>query len=102
MVTSAAAQRALQEIPGIGPSLARDLYDLGMRSVPDLAGADPRSLYERLSDLRAQRMDPCVLYAFRCAVYYASTPRPDTELLRWWRWKDRRGRTESPPARVPT
>jgi hypothetical protein len=35
------------------------------------------------------RQDPCVLYAFRCAVYYARTPRPRTELLKWWNWKDR-------------
>ncbi len=101
MVTRSPAERALREIPGIGPSLAHDLYDLGMRAVPDLTGRDPRALYERLSDIRGARMDPCVLYTFRCAVYYASTPDPDPELLAWWRWKNRRGATESPPESVP-
>ena len=29
-----------------------------------------------------------MLYTFRCAVYYASTPRPKPALLKWWNWKD--------------
>ncbi|HLE34022.1 MAG TPA: helix-hairpin-helix domain-containing protein, partial [Bacteroidota bacterium] len=36
------------------------------------------------------RIDPCLLYVFRCAVYYASTPKPKPELLKWWHWKRRR------------
>jgi hypothetical protein len=79
----------LQTIPGIGPSLAQDLHDLGIRRVVDLERRDPERLYARLGRLRAMRQDPCVLYAFRCAVYYARTPRPRTELLKWWNWKDR-------------
>jgi hypothetical protein len=34
-------------------------------------------------------MDRCVLYAFRCAVYYASHDVRDPKLLKWWNWKDR-------------
>lgn len=79
----------LQAIPGIGPSLAQDLRDLGIRRVADLERRDPGRLYARLNRLRGVRQDPCVLYAFRCAVYYARTPRPRPELLRWWNWKDR-------------
>jgi hypothetical protein len=79
----------LQSIPGIGPSLAQDLRDLGIRRVTDLAPRDPERLYTRLARLRGMRQDPCVLYAFRCAVYYARTPRPRKELLKWWNWKDR-------------
>jgi hypothetical protein len=79
----------LQTIPGIGPSLAQDLRDLGIRRVADLERRDPERLYARLNRLRGVRQDPCVLYAFRCAVYYARTPRPRPELLKWWNWKDR-------------
>jgi len=79
----------LQTIPGIGPSLAHDLRDLGIRRVADLERRDPERLYTRLNRLRGARQDPCVLYAFRCAVYYARTPRPRPELLKWWNWKDR-------------
>lgn len=80
--------RELQVIPGIGPSVARDLLDLGIRRVSDLKGRSPEGLNSRLEKLRGARMDPCVLYTFRCAVYYASTPRPKPRLLKWWNWKD--------------
>lgn len=80
----------LQSIPGVGPSIARDLEDLGYRRVADLRGQDPESMFERLGALRGSRIDPCVLYVFRAAVYYAGNEHPDPELLGWWRWKDRR------------
>lgn len=80
----------LQVLPGIGPSLARDLRELGYRDPHELTGENPEEMYERLQVLRGVRQDPCVLYAFRCAVYSASTPEPDPELLRWWNWKGRR------------
>ena len=79
----------LQAIPGIGPSLAQDLRELGIRRVADLERRDPERLYTRLNRLRGVRQDPCVLYAFRCATYYARTARPRAELLKWWNWKDR-------------
>ncbi|NMB56563.1 pathogenicity locus, partial [Candidatus Beckwithbacteria bacterium] len=31
--------------------------------------------------------DRCLLYVFRCAVYYAKGGR-DPEKLKWWNWKD--------------
>lgn len=80
----------LQRAPGIGPSLAQDLHDLGVHSLAALARRDPEQLYRRLCEIRGQRQDPCVLYAFRCAVYFARTPRPRAELTKWWNWKDRR------------
>jgi len=81
--------KKLRVIPGIGKSLAEDLFDLGYREVSELKGADPQSMFERLCRLRSSRQDPCVLYTFRCAVYFAETERPDPELLKWWNWKDR-------------
>jgi Pathogenicity locus len=80
--------RDLQQIPGIGPSLARDLVDLGIRRVGDLRGRSPERLYRRLCTLRGQHQDRCVLYAFRCAVYFATRKRHDPERLKWWTWKD--------------
>jgi hypothetical protein len=82
----------LQRIPGVGPSLARDLWELGYQSAADLANQDAERMYTTLEELRGQPMDPCVLYAFRCAVYFASTDDPDPALLKWWNWK-------TPPAR---
>lgn len=80
----------LQVIPGIGPSLAADLRRLGIRTVAQLQGRDPEGLYRRLERLTSARQDRCVLYAFRCAVYYAETPRPAARWLKWWNWTDDR------------
>lgn len=80
----------LQTMPGIGPSLAQDLRDLGVRSISDMARQSPKELYQKLCRLRKCLQDPCVLYAFRCAKYYASRKRHDPELLFWWNWKGRK------------
>ena len=77
----------LRSIPGIGPSLARDLRTLGITRIADLKRRDPERMYARLERLQG-RQDPCVLYTFRCAAYFARTPRPAPRLLKWWNWKD--------------
>lgn len=76
-----------EEIPGIGVSLARDLAALGYVSVDGLRGENPATMYERLQLQAGARIDRCVLYVFRCAVYYAEGGR-DPEKLKWWNWKD--------------
>lgn len=80
---------ALEVIPGIGPNMARDLRDLGFDTVEDLRGRDPEAMYQRLMHLRGHPVDRCVLYVFRCAVYYAEDGR-DSEKLKWWNWKDKK------------
>jgi hypothetical protein len=81
--------KQLQQIPGVGKSIAGDLWELGIRSVADLNNNDPEELYHRFCSLKGQQIDRCLLYVFRCAVYYASTKRHDPELLKWWNWKNR-------------
>ena len=80
--------RELQQIPGVGPSIARDLMELGYRSPAGLKGREPDKLYQKLCRLRGEHQDRCVLYVFRCAVYYANHERREPELLKWWNWKD--------------
>ena len=82
------ALKDLQRIPGVGPSIAQDFLDLDIVQVTDLNGADPEELYERLCALRGEHIDRCVLYVFRCAVYFASHERHDPQRLKWWTWKD--------------
>lgn len=77
-----------QRIPGVGPSIAEDLWQLGYRAVSDLKDADPEKLYEDLCQLQGCRVDRCCLYVFRCAVYFASHVKHDPHLLKWWNWKD--------------
>ncbi len=79
----------LQSIPGIGPGIEKDLRDIGIHVINDLKGKNPEYLYEKLSTLRKTHIDRCVLYVFRCAVYYANNGRHDADLLKWWNWKDR-------------
>jgi len=77
----------LRTIPGVGPATEGDLLALGIRRVADLRGRDPQELFDRLSALQGYQ-DRCVLYVFRCAVYFAETGGPDPALCRWWSWKD--------------
>ena len=79
----------IQRAPGIGKSLAADLYAIGIRSLDDLKTKDPQKLYDASNRHVGAIQDPCVLYAFRCVVYFARTPKPEVELTKWWNWKDR-------------
>lgn len=96
---TAVALKDLRRIPGIGPSLARDLIDLGIRRVADLRRRNPERLYEQLCTLRGAHQDRCVLYTFRCAVYFASEPKPDRDRLKWWNWQDRKLAATAAPSR---
>ncbi len=87
-MTQKESLKNLQTIPGIGKSIAQDLFDIGIRSVADLKGKDPQMLYEASNKFAGVRQDPCLLYTFRCAVYFASTKNPKPDLLKWWNWKD--------------
>ena len=80
--------KRFQVIPGIGKSLAHDLIDLGYHKIKDLQGEDPSEMYEKLCSLRGQKIDRCVLYVFKCAIYYVNNPIHEPELLKWWNWKD--------------
>ena len=84
----AARRNDLQVIPGVGKSIAADLQSLGINTVNDLRGKSPETLYEQLMKQVGSHVDRCVLYVFRCAVYYAENDNPESEKLKWWNWKD--------------
>lgn len=84
-----AVLKELRKIPGVGRTIAEDLWDLGFRSVAELRDQDPEELYRKLCTYQGAQVDRCMLYVFRCAAYYASTDRHDPEQLIWWNWKDR-------------
>lgn len=77
-----------RQIPGVGSSIAEDIYNLGFRSIDELRGQNPEEMYFKLCALEGKKIDRCMLYVFRCAVYFASTPNPDPKRLKWWNWKD--------------
>jgi hypothetical protein len=74
-------------IPGIGKSIAKDLHNIGIIKVADLEGRIPEELYQKSNNFAGVTQDRCLLYVFRCAVYYAEGGR-DFEKLKWWNWKD--------------
>jgi hypothetical protein len=83
-----ATLREFRKIPGVGKSIALDLWKLGLRSISDLRNKDPQQLYARFCRLEGRPVDRCLLYVFRCAVYYTSHKSHDPKLLLWWNWKD--------------
>jgi len=81
--------KELQVIPGVGKSISLDLWNLGIKKVADLKGRNPKTLYNRSNKLVGVKQDPCLLYVFRCAVYFASEKRLVKEKLNWWYWKEK-------------
>jgi len=78
----------LQCIPSIGPKVGKMLVEIGISKVADLKNHSPDKLYEQICIYRGEVLDRCVLYHFRCAVYFATNKHHKPELLKWWRWKD--------------
>ena len=81
----------LEQIPGVGKAIALDFRNLGIHSVLDLKRQNPDQLYYNLCFYQGKQVDRCMLYVFRCTVYYASTDKHEPELLKWWNWKDKEG-----------
>jgi hypothetical protein len=61
---------------------------LGFRSSADLKELDLEKMYLGFQKIQGGPVDRCMLYVFRCAVYYASEKDHDPELFNWWNWKD--------------
>ena len=80
---------SLISIPGVGKSIAGDLRNIGILSVSDLKGKCADILYEMSNKYAGTVQDRCLLYVFRCAVYFADGGR-EPEKLKWWNWKDNR------------
>lgn len=80
----------LRQIPGVGKQTEQDLIAIGYATIDSLRGADPEELYEQECIRQGAKVDRCVLYVYRCAVYYANTAPEEREpaLLKWWNWKD--------------
>lgn len=96
MPKAAAPERQLADLSSIGPAMLRDFERLGIRSVAQLAQSNPKTLYERLSQLTGHRQDPCVLDTFTCAVAQAQNPRLPEKQKKWWYWSRVR-KSAAPP-----
>ena len=79
--------KELRTIPGVGDSIAHDLFNIGVRKVSDLRNENPELLYKRMNEFYGIKQDVCLLYVMRCAVYFASHKTHHPEKLKWWNWK---------------
>ena len=80
--------KELVKIPGVGKVIANGLWNIDITSIEELKDKKPENLYEKVCAFKGETIDKCVLYVYRCAVYYASNDIQDSELLKWWNWKD--------------
>lgn len=79
---------SLTAAPGVGRAVARILRNAGIQTIPDLKGKNPTALYNLSNKIAGRVQDKCLLYTFRCAIYFAETKNPKPALLQWWNWKD--------------
>lgn len=79
----------LKKIPGVGKNMEQHLNNIGIHRIEDLRGKDPEELYAQDCIQKGFQEDRCVLYVYRCAVYFAEHEQHETEKLKWWYWKDR-------------
>lgn len=83
------SQRDLKKIPGVGANMEKHLNNIGIYCIDDLKGKDPEELYHLDCLKKGFCDDRCVLYVFRCAVYFAEQKEHDPKKLKWWYWKDK-------------
>jgi len=91
VVAQRSSLERFEQIPNVGRATAEDLRLLGFRTPAELAGQDPRALYDRLCERTATRQDPCVLDVLISAVRYmeGAPARP------WWAYTAER-KTQHP------
>jgi len=90
-MTTTQTIKELTKIPGVGKSIAKDLLNIGITKIDDLKGKDPQILFDLSNQFAGCVQDRCLLYVFKCAVYFSETPEDeqDKEKLKWWNWKDK-------------
>ncbi|NNF16542.1 MAG: mitomycin resistance protein, partial [Gammaproteobacteria bacterium] len=69
-----------QDIPNVGPAIAKDLVLLGFTDPQQLAGKDPYQMHADLCALTGVRQDPCVIDVFISVVRYMEGGPP----RKWW------------------
>jgi DNA transformation protein len=74
----------------VGPAVERDLAQLGIRSVHELAAAEAGELFQRLERRCGTRVDPCMYDTFMAIFHEARTG----EKTPWFAWTAERKRRE--------
>lgn len=82
----------LEDLPNVGPAMARDLRRIGIHRPQDVRGRDPVELYQALCHLTGQRQDPCVLDVFMSVTRFMD----GGPALPWWGFTAERKRLWRP------
>ena len=82
--------KQLQKIPGIGPKLSKDFFNIGIKDISDFKNQNPEELYLKICAKQGYPVDRCVLYVCRSSVYFAENKNHDPRKLNWWYWKDKK------------
>ncbi len=96
--SQSATRKQLRTLPGVGPSIARDLWELGVRAPEQLKGRSPEKLYDKFCQLKDAKVDRCLLYTFRCAIHFVERENHTPACLQWWNWSDEKQGQRRPHA----
>lgn len=80
--------KSLQDIPNVGPAIAKDLQLLGLHRPAQLAGRDPYQMFDTLCERSGVNHDPCVIDVFISAVRFMEGEPPK----KWWAYTSERKR----------
>lgn len=80
------AVRTLTDLPNVGPAAAADLRLLGIEHPEQLAGRDPKQLYDALCQRTGVRHDPCVIDVFTSITAFLAGDEPKP----WWAYTAQR------------
>lgn len=67
---SAHEVKKFQDIPNIGPAMARNFLLLGLKEPEELKNKNPLSLYKEMCNVSGVRQDPCVLDTYIAAINF--------------------------------
>ena len=76
----------LEDIPNIGPAIAKDLRSIGIHRPKQLKGKDGIKLYQKLNKISGVRHDPCVADTFMATVDFMKTGKAKP----WWAFTSKR------------
>ncbi len=80
-----------QDIPNVGPAMARDFNLLGLKKPDDLKKKNPLRLYQQMCKISGVRQDPCVLDTYIAVIDFmnGAPARP-------WYWYTKTRKKEYP------
>ena len=62
--------KIFQDIPNVGPAMARDFSLLGLSKPMDLIHKNPFTLYKKMCKVSGVRQDPCVLDTYIAVIEF--------------------------------